>query len=126
MMNDNNNILPCLKTFFVHGDFDNAPADFDIFDEIGSDKEKKPEDDGEKDTGGKGGDRKPPTDTEAPIPPESGDPLLGEIDIGKDDDLLKLIRDTLWEIREFETELDNSLEQLENKFDKKEYQYDPE
>jgi hypothetical protein len=124
-----NNKLSWLKTSIVHGDFEDAPDDFDIFDEIEISKRKRFERDDtakDEDTVKKGGgEKKPPTGTEVPTTPKFEDPLLDEAyQFGKNDDLLKLIRDTLWEIREFEMELDASFEQLENKFDKKEYQYD--
>jgi len=123
--------LNWLKIFFVHGDFENAPDDFDILEEIVESISKREniianenENTQAKEEGGKGK-IKPPKGTETPSPPKFEDPILNDAyQFGKEDNFLKLIRDTLWEIREFERELDDSFEKLNNKFDKQEYQYD--
>ena len=121
-MKDNRNILSCLLTFFVHGDFKNLPEDFDVFDEI---EKRNGPDKTDKSTGRtSSGDIKLSTGADVPPPTqEIEDPLLDKA-YWTDDELLKLLRDTLRDIKKFEMELDNSFEQLENKFDKKEYQYD--
>jgi hypothetical protein len=132
-MTRDNNILSWLKTFFVHSDFDSIPDDFDIFDEIEI-RDRTPQNSINKegnDAGriGNGGTKKtPPIDTNVPpIKPKFDDPLLNEAyRFGKDDYELLLLENALSDIYTFERELDNSLEQLDNKFSKKIYQYDTE
>jgi hypothetical protein len=126
MITDRENILAWLKTFFIHGDFEYAPDDFDISDGIAKSGTRriKPKDKRRKDTDRQGDGTRPPTDTTMPPPSEPEDPFLNGVYPFQDDDLLILIPKTLKEIHAFDSELDSSLEQLENKFKKTEYQYD--
>lgn len=126
METDREKILAWLKTFFIHGDFENAPDDFDISDEIekSGTKRIKSKSRGVQDTDRQSGGIKPPTDTTVPTLSESEDPFLDGVYPFKDDDLLELIPGALKEIHAFNAELDNSLEQLEDKFNKNEYQYE--
>lgn len=111
-------ILSWFKTFFVHGEYKNIPEVFDVDDDV--QEFKKNEQDDLKIEG-----TEPQKRVEKPSSPKYEDQLLNTAyQFGKEDPILKLIRDTLREIREFEDELDNSFEQLNNKFDQIEYQYD--
>jgi len=127
MTQGNENRFHWLKTFFVHGDF-NAPCDFDIFDEIGElNKTYKTQ-------LGKDGGRKRESNnksyftgstqyTGASTPSEN--PFLQmAYDIDKHNDILLKLRKALQDIHEFEKELDDSVEQLNETLNKKEYQYD--
>ncbi|NDV94244.1 hypothetical protein D0T84_04830 [Dysgonomonas sp. 521] len=131
-MMSTNSKLSWLKTFIIHGDFDNAPDDFDVFDEtekFSRHKIRCKQEDTDREESivrkGKGGSgKRPPADTEKPTMPKFEDPLLVFAQFDKNDELLELIRDNLWEIQEFEMKLNSSFEQLENKFGKNIYQYD--
>jgi hypothetical protein len=126
MIMDRGNILAWLKTFFIHGDFEYVPDDFDISDEIAKSGTKriKLKVKERKDTDSQGGGTRPPTDTTVSALPESEDPFLDGVYPFKNDELLELIPGALEEIHAFNTELDISVEQLEDKFNKNEYQYD--
>ncbi|MDR1583073.1 MAG: hypothetical protein LBS55_07450 [Prevotellaceae bacterium] len=126
MIRDENDILTWLKNFLVHGDF-NAPDDFDIFDEIEESygEKRKPKIERGKDNGNRGGSGiRPPIETKPPTPPKYlNDPLIDlAYRFGKEDEHLELLRNTLLDIRDFEKELEDSFEQLNDKFNTNKYQ----
>jgi hypothetical protein len=124
------NIVPFLKSFLVHGDFENMPDDFDIFDEveIWDRKRKTPGDKVEsRNADEETPDIKCPTNTNTQPRQKFNDPLIDmAFGLFKDDDEpLQLLRNSLQDIRDCEMELDNGFEQITHEFNnKKEYNYE--
>lgn len=119
MNNTYSNIANWLKNFFCYIDLLQFPKEFDVNEDIIWDENKSEEKHKEEFK------RPPINNIEEPYTKEFEDPILDEaFHLSSEDELLKLIRDTLWEINEFETEIDTSFNKLNSKLDKQEYQYD--
>ncbi|WBX97524.1 hypothetical protein [Chryseobacterium gambrini] len=119
MNNTYSHIANWLKSFFCSIELLQFPKELDVDEDFileGSNREEKSYKEF----------RRPPNGhIEEPYIKEFEDPILDEaFHLSSEDELLKLIRDTLWEINEFETEIDSSYSKLNSKLEKKEYQYD--
>ncbi|WP_163273822.1 hypothetical protein [Dysgonomonas sp. 511] len=122
MKNEGNILLSWLKSFFVHGNTEPPPPDFDISDKTAepatqrSQREKRWQ---EKSERIEKRNAEPFTGTSAYSSTSSGAEslVLDEVNI-LDEYLLHLFRESMADIREFEKELDKSMERLNDEFNK--------